>query len=320
MSAASTSRVTDPARQPGDINPSLRPQRLVDYIGQPKMIQRLDVALRAARSRQDAMPHCLFHGGPGLGKSSICGLLAKEMKSRLHVTSGPALERTADLLGTLTMLGPRDVLFIDEIHRLPATIEEFLYPAMEDFKVDFVVDKGMSAKTVNVPLARFTLVAATTSAGKLSAPLRDRFGMVCHLDYYSAEDLTKIVVRSASILGVVLDATSAAEIATRSRGTPRIANRLVQRVRDWTQAHQVAVSPAVIAQTLELEGIDADGLDDLDRRYLLALRTVYKGGPAGVEALAASLNESPDTLVDMVEPFLLQKGFISRTKRGRMIV
>jgi Holliday junction DNA helicase RuvB len=240
------------------------------------------------------------------------------MGSKISTTSGPALERTGDLMGILTNLGESDILFIDEIHRLPANIEEFLYPAMEDFKVDFVVDKGMFAKTINVPLKKFTLLGATTRAGSLSAPLRNRFGLFFHLEFYDVDELRRIVLRSARILGIEIDDAGATEIARRARGTPRIANRLLRRVRDFAEVKaEGRITPAIARDALKLEGVDELGLDDLDRSFLSTIIRLYKGGPVGIEALSATLNEEVDTLVDMVEPYLLQQGFISRTKSGR---
>jgi Holliday junction DNA helicase RuvB len=240
------------------------------------------------------------------------------MGSKITTTSGPALERTGDLMGILTNLGEGDILFIDEIHRLPVNIEEFLYPAMEDFKVDFVVDKGMFAKTINVPLKKFTLIGATTRAGSLSAPLRNRFGLFYHLDFYGVDELRQIIMRSAHILEARIDDSGATEVARRARGTPRIANRLLRRVRDFAEVKATGlITPEVACDALRLEGVDDEGLDDLDRMFLSTIIRVYHGGPVGVEALSATLNEEVDTLVDMVEPFLLQQGFISRTKAGR---
>jgi len=300
------------------LNKTLRPPTLADYVGQQRLREKLQIALGAARSRGEALEHALFHGPPGLGKTTLAHIIAHEMGAKIVVTSGPALERTGDLMGILTNLAEHDVLFIDEIHRLPATVEEFLYPAMEDFKVDFVLDKGMFAKTVNVPLKKFTLVGATTRAGSLSAPLRNRFGLFYHLEFYSPAELCEIVLRSARILGVEADAPAAAEIARRARGTPRVANRLLRRVRDYADVKaRGSVTAEVAVAALGLEGVDQIGLDDLDRSFLQTIITIYNGGPVGVEALAATLNEEVDTLVDMVEPYLLQQGFVSRTKSGR---
>ena len=300
-------------------NQTLRPPSLEQYVGQRKTVEKLSIALQAARQRSESAEHTLLYGPPGLGKTTLAHIIANVMGAKIVTTSGPALERTGDLMGILTNLGEGDILFIDEIHRLPANIEEFLYPAMEDFKVDFVVDKGMFAKTINVPLKKFTLVGATTRAGSLSAPLRNRFGLFFHLEFYPVEDLKKIVLRSAQILEVPIDDEGASEIARRSRGTPRIANRLLRRVRDYADVKADGkITPELAQQALKLEGVDEQGLDDLDRRFLSTIISLYKGGPVGVEAMAATLNEEVDTLVDMVEPYLLQLGFVSRTRSGRM--
>ncbi len=299
-------------------NRTLRPPTLEEYVGQKKAVEKLEIALRAARQRGEPLEHALFYGPPGLGKTTLAYIIANAMGSKITTTSGPALERTGDLMGILTNLGETDILFIDEIHRLPVNIEEFLYPAMEDFKVDFVVDKGMFAKTINVPLKKFTLLGATTRAGSLSAPLRNRFGLFFHLEFYNVDELLRIVLRSARILGIEIDDAGAAEIAQRARGTPRIANRLLRRVRDFAEVKASGrITPTIARDALKLEGVDELGLDDLDRSFLTTIIRLYKGGPVGVEALAATLNEEVDTLVDMVEPYLLQQGFISRTKSGR---
>ena len=299
-------------------NRTLRPPTLAEYIGQKKVVEKLEIALEAARRRSEPLEHALFHGPPGLGKTTLAHIIANAMGSKITTTSGPALERTGDLMGILTNLGEGDILFIDEIHRLPANIEEFLYPAMEDFRVDFVVDKGMFAKTINVPLKKFTLIGATTRAGSLSAPLRNRFGLSYHLDFYDADEMREIVVRSARILDAKIDDAGSSEIARRARGTPRIANRLLRRVRDFAEVKAKGeITSAVAQEALRLEGVDEKGLDDLDRNFLSVIIRHYHGGPVGVEALSATLNEEVDTLVDMVEPYLLQQGFISRTKSGR---
>ena len=299
-------------------NQTLRPPTLEEWVGQKKVVEKLSIALQAAKQRGEPLEHVLFYGPPGLGKTTLAYIIANAMSSKITTTSGPALERTGDLMGILTNLGEGDILFIDEIHRLPINIEEFLYPAMEDFKVDFVVDKGMFAKTINVPLKKFTLAGATTRAGSLSAPLRNRFGLFFHLEFYDVDDLRQIVRRSARILGTQLDEAGATEISRRARGTPRIANRLLRRVRDFAEVKASgAITPAIAREALKLEGVDELGLDDLDRNFLSTIIRLYHGGPVGVEALSATLNEEVDTLVDMVEPFLLQQGFISRTKSGR---
>jgi Holliday junction DNA helicase RuvB len=306
------------SKEEENFNRTLRPPTLGEYVGQRKVVEKLSIALEAARKRGEPLDHVLFYGPPGLGKTTLAYIIANAMGSKITTTSGPALERTGDLMGILTNLGEGDILLIDEIHRLPANIEEFLYPAMEDFKVDFVVDKGMFAKTINVPLKRFTLVGATTRAGTLSAPLRNRFGLFFHLEFYDGDELRQIIVRSARILGAQLDEAAATEIAGRARGTPRIANRLLRRVRDFAEVKAGGgITPAVARDALKLEGVDELGLDDLDRNFLATIIRMYNGGPVGVEALSATLNEEVDTLVDMVEPFLLQQGFISRTKSGR---
>lgn len=299
---------------------SLRPKFLKEYIGQKELKGKLNVTLEAARSRKEPVEHMLFFGPPGLGKTTLAHIIANEMGSKVYATAGPALKRSGDLMGILTNLNEGDILFIDEIHRLSPTIEEFLYPALEDYKVDFVVDKGAFAKVINVPLKRFTMVGATTRAGNLSAPLRDRFGLYYHIDFYPPEDLAEIIVRSAGLLNSAIDPESAHTIARRSRGTPRIANRLFRRVRDYAEVKADGqITLDLTEKALDAEGIDSLGLDNLDRKMLKIVIDYYKGGPVGIEALAATLNEEADTLVDMVEPFLLKIGFVQRTRRGRMV-
>ncbi len=302
------------------INYSLRPKRLAEYIGQRELREKLSVPIQAAQQRKEPCEHVLLYGPPGLGKTTLAHIIANEMGARLVATSGPSLTRTGDLMGILTNLNEGDVLFVDEIHRLTPAIEEFIYPAIESFKVDFVVDKGAFAKVINVPLKRFTLVGATTRAGLLSAPLRDRFGLFFHLDFYPPEDLAEIICRSAKLLTVKIDDSSAINIARRSRGTPRIANRLLRRVRDFASVKSNGeITPGLSDSAMEQQGIDELGLDKLDRRLLEVTIDYYKGGPVGVEALAATLSEEVDTLVDMVEPYLLKIGFLQRTRRGRMV-
>jgi len=298
---------------------SLRPGRLDDCLGQKELRGKIKVALDAARARKEAVEHILFYGPPGLGKTTLAHIIANEMDAKLYATAGPALKRSGDLMGILTNLKSGDILFIDEIHRLSPVVEEFLYPAMEDFKVDFVVDKGAFAKVINVPLKQFTLIGATTRAGMLSAPLRDRFGIYYHLDFYPPEDLERIVLRSANLLESEIEPEAARTIALRSRGTPRVANRLLRRVRDFADVKADGfITDEIAVKALDAEGVDRKGLDDLDRKLLKIVIEYYKGGPVGIEALGATLNEEIDTLVDMVEPFLLKIGFIKRTKRGRL--
>jgi Holliday junction DNA helicase RuvB len=297
---------------------ALRPQSLADYIGQPQIKDNLLTAITAARGREEALDHVLLYGPPGLGKTTLAHIIAHEMGAEIVTSSGPAMERAGDLVGILTNLQPGAVFFIDEIHRLPRVVEEYLYSAMEDYSVDFMIDKGAFAKSIKLPVARFTLIGATTRAGKLTAPLRERFGLFYHLEFYPDDELVKIVNRSADILHVRIESDGALEIARRSRGTPRIANRLLRRVRDYAQVKSDGVVTRELAdQALVAQGVDHRGLDDLDRKLLRTIIDFYQGGPVGVEALAATLNEESETLVDMVEPFLLKIGFLSRTPSGR---
>jgi len=300
------------------LNISLRPTSLEEFVGQGDTVENVLVALKAAKKRGEPLEHTLFSGPPGLGKTTLAHIIAHEMGTKITATSGPAIERAGDLIGILTNLEEGDILFIDEIHRLATTVEEFLYPAMENFNIDFVIDKGPYAKTIKFSLKRFTLIGATTRAGLLTAPLRSRFGMLYHLDFYRPEDLVKILKRSAKLLGIKVDDKTAFEMAKRSRGTPRIANRLLRRVRDWAEVKADGkIDRGLVDKALTAHGIDARGLDNIDRKVLEAIIHSYDGGPVGIEALAATLNEEKDTIVDIVEPFLLKIGFLKRTPRGR---
>ena len=298
---------------------SLRPKRLKDVIGQRPLLEKISIAIRAAKKREEPLEHVLFHGPPGLGKTTLAHVVAAEMGAGIKTTSGPALTRPADLVGILTNLAPGDVLFIDEVHRLGPVVEEFIYPAMEEFRIDITVDRGTFARTINVPLKPFTLIGATTRAGFLSAPLRERFGLFHHFEFYPEEDLLEIAKRSAALLSVEADEEALREVARRSRGTPRICIRLVRRVRDYAQVKGTGrITAALAADGLKMEDVDDQGLDPLDRKFLRTLIETYGGGPAGAEALAATLNEEVDTLVDMVEPYLLKIGFVGRTRQGRV--
>ena len=296
----------------------LRPRRFQEYVGQRAVVDSISIAVMAAKKRGDTLDHALFHGPPGLGKTTISQIIARELDSQLIHTSGPALERPADVVGLLSNLKTGDVLFIDEIHRLSHAVEEYLYSAMEDFRVDFMTGAGAFAKSINLPLYPFTLIGSTTRAGMISAPLRERFGLAYHLDFYSTAELAQVVTRSAGILEVDVSESGAHEIARRSRGTPRISNRLLRRVRDFAEVRNSGtITDAVAAEAMEIEGVDALGLDRLDRLYLMTLSKNYQGGPAGIQALAATINEDQQTLEDVVEPFLLKIGFIIRTPQGR---
>ena len=300
------------------LNLSLRPTKIKDFVGQKKLVQNILVTIEAARSRSEPLEHVLFSGPQGLGKTSLAHIVAHEMDSKITVSSGPAIERAGDLIGILTNLEKGDILFIDEVHRLSKVVEEFLYPAMENFQIDFIIDKGPYAKTIKFNLKHFTLIGATTRAGLLSSPLRARFGIFHHLNFYSTEELQTIIERSAKVLSIPVEDESAQEIARRSRGTPRVANRLLRRVRDYAQVKGKGVITTEITNfALSSQGIDNMGLDQVDRRVLKAIIDHYSGGPVGIESLAATLNEEPDTIVDIVEPFLLSIGFLKRTPRGR---
>jgi Holliday junction DNA helicase RuvB len=299
-------------------NYSLRPENFAQYIGQDSLVRRLKIAVDAAKARKEPIEHVLLHGPPGLGKTTLAHVIAHEMNAQVHVTNGPALTKGADLVGILTKLSPGDVLFIDEIHRLPAVVEEYLYPAMEDFKVDITLDSGMHARTITMPLAAFTLIGATTRIGLLSGPMRSRFGIANHIEFYTPESLHEILRHNAKLLKLQSEDQALKELARRSRGTPRIANRLIRRVRDYAAVEaESKLTLPVTKLALQLEGIDELGLDEQDRNYLKTLIKVYDGGPAGVEALAASLGEEVDTLVDVVEPYMLQTGLVQRTRQGR---
>ena len=298
---------------------SLRPESLGEYIGQEAVIQKLTIAIKAALGRSEPLDHILFHGPPGLGKTTLAHIVSNEMNAGLICTSGPALERAADLVGILTNLQQGDVLFIDEIHRLPRVVEEYLYPAMEDFVIDIVLDPGPHARTVRLDLAEFTIVGATTRAGLITGPLRNRFGLSLHMQFYRKNELAEIIRRSSRILNLKITDGGAETIALRSRGTPRICNRLLKRVRDFAQVEgRDVITEDVAVEAMDIHDVDEAGLDSLDRKYLNVIIRQYSGGPVGVAALAATLNEEKDTLIDVVEPFLLISGFLNRTSRGRM--
>ena len=313
-------RMTDPEYTSVDaeIDNPLRPKTLDDYIGQDKVKENLSIYIEAAKMRKEALDHVLLYGPPGLGKTTLSAIIANELGVNLRITSGPAIERPGDLAALLTSLSEGDVLFIDEIHRLPRTVEEILYPAMEDFAIDIITGKGQMATSYHLPLQKFTLVGATTRAGQLSAPLRDRFGVVLRLELYSPDELAKIITRSSNILDVDIDATGALELATRSRGTPRIANRFLKRIRDFAQVisnGKITYNTAKLA--LDRMEVDDLGLDSGDRRMLEAIIKFYGGGPVGVETLAAAIGEESVTIEDVLEPYLMQIGFLKRTPRGR---
>jgi Holliday junction DNA helicase RuvB len=324
MEKSEEEKLPDPKEVSKEISPEiedyldLRPRMLSEYIGQKQVVETLEIAIQAARKRGEPLDHVLFHSPPGLGKTTLAHIIATEMGVRIVTSSGPAIEKGGDLISILTHLERGDVLFIDEVHRLPKVVEEFLYPAMEDFCIDFIFDKGAHARSHRYRLERFTLVGATTRAGLLSAPLRERFGMLRNLDFYSMDELCQVVSRSAALLRVPIDEGGTEEIAKRSRGTPRISNRLLKRVRDFAEIRgEGKIDKRIADEALSLEGVDDTGLTSLDRRFLETIIRYYKGGPVGLEAIAATLQEEADTLVDMIEPFLLKIGFVTRMQNGR---
>lgn len=313
----------DPVELPEDemgFENSLRPKFLKEYIGQEKIKEKLGIFLKATKNRNESLDHCLFYGPPGLGKTSLAYIIAREMGAQIRVTSGPVLEKAGDLAAILTGLEKGDVLFIDEVHRLSPQLEEILYPAMEDYQLDILIGQGPAAKSIKIDLPPFTLIAATTRAGLLTSPLRDRFGIVERLQYYNTDELTQIVKRSAQILGVAVDHDGSSEIARRSRGTPRIANRLLKRVRDFADVkNQGQVDLKTAHGALEMLEVDKQGFDPMDRKILQIIIEHHSGGPVGIETLAATLSEEKNTLEDVYEPFLIQEGFLLRTPRGRMV-
>ncbi len=316
-----TDRLITPSASVDDTSADqvIRPRRLADYVGQPAVHEQLDIFIGAARQRGEALDHCLIFGPPGLGKTTLAHIIANELGVNLRQTSGPVLERPGDLAALLTNLEPRDVLFIDEIHRLSPVVEEILYPAMEDYQLDIMIGEGPAARALKLDLPSFTLVGATTRAGLLTSPLRDRFGIVQRLEFYSVDDLACIVGRAAGILGLPVDAAGALQIASRSRGTPRIANRLLRRARDYAQVKADGrLDETVASRALDLLNVDSHGFDMMDRKLLLTIMQKFDGGPVGIDSLAAAIGEERGTIEDVVEPFLIQQGFMSRTARGRM--
>jgi Holliday junction DNA helicase RuvB len=314
-------RIIDPERNAEEIpaEASLRPKSLGEYVGQDELKRNLRVFIEAAKGRSDALDHVLFHGSPGLGKTSLAHIIAHELGVSVISTSGPVIERPGDLAAILTNLQPRDVLFIDEVHRLNHVVEEILYPAMEDYQLDIIIGQGPSARTMKIPLPPFTLVGATTRAGLLTPPLRERFGVLLRVDFYEPEDLQKIVLRSARLLEIPIDTEGAFEIARRSRGTPRVANRILRRVRDYAQVEaEGVITEEVAGKALDMLGVDDRGLDKMDRHIMLTIIEKFSGGPIGLDTLSAAVSEEKDTLEDVYEPFLIQIGYIKRTPRGRV--
>lgn len=311
---------SDYIEEDAEIETGLRPHRLEEYIGQERVKENLGIYIKAAQERKEALDHVLLYGPPGLGKTTLAGVIANEMGVNIRITSGPAIEKAGDLAAILTNLSQHDILFIDEIHRLSRSVEEILYPAMEDYALDIIIGKGPSAKSIRLDLPKFTLIGATTRAGLLTAPLRDRFGVILRLELYNIDELVKIITRSATLLNVSIDLEGARELARRSRGTPRIANRLLKRARDFAQVkYDGEITKEVACAAMEMMEIDSIGLDEIDRKMIFAMVRSFGGGPVGLETLAATIGEEANTIEDVYEPYLLQLGFIARTPRGRIV-